>query len=113
VLVAGVVSSCAAVVQGLLHDLLLLLHQGAAAGLLGGLEVVLLENGECTSGLEGEQQCFTLQSFRAPLSSMHAAQPLMLQHVGARTQLKRQMQPNQIVYRCYAKQTHSSQVLLL
>jgi hypothetical protein len=55
VLVVGVVSSSSAVVEGLLHDLLLLLHQGAAAGLLGGLEVVLLENGECASGLAGEK----------------------------------------------------------
>jgi hypothetical protein len=55
VLIVGVVSSCAAVVEGLLRDLLLLLQQGAAAGLLGGLEVVLMENGECKDDLAGEK----------------------------------------------------------
>jgi hypothetical protein len=57
VLVIGVVSSCAAVVEGLLCDLLLLLQQGAAASLLGGLEVVLTENGGCEDGLAGEKHC--------------------------------------------------------
>jgi hypothetical protein len=54
VLVVGVVSSSEAVVGGLLSDLLLL-QQGAAAGLLGGMEVLLMENANSAGELSGRR----------------------------------------------------------